>query len=152
MSILTVAEFKKAFDADRVENLASDYSEVQQQPDYDETIVEAIIAQAEDYVKAQLSKMYSTTELEADKSIERATADIAMYYLEFRRNQISPDVQGAFERSQRFLRGLQDGTFKLTAVTQLLPSGATTQPTEVLAAGEGFLYLDDDENDLLTGN
>ena len=130
--------------------MASDYSSVQQQPVYDVAIVEAIITQAEDYVKAQLSKMYSTVELEADKSIERITADIAMYYLEYRRNQISPDVKGAFERAQRFLLGLQDGTFKLAAVTQLLPEGNTTQPTEVLSAGEGFLYLDEDESNLLT--
>ncbi len=150
MAILTVAELKKAFDAQRVTDLASDYSDVQQQPAYDEDIVEAVIAQAEDYIKAQLSKMYSTTELEADKSIERVTADIAMYYLEFRRNQISPDVKSAFERAMRFLQGLQDGTFKLAAVTQLLPDGETTQPTEVLAAGEGFFYLSEDESDLLT--
>lgn len=150
MAILTVTELKKAFDAERVEDLASDYSQVQQTPVYDETIVESVIAQAEDYVKAQLSKMYSTAELEADQSIERITADIAMYYLEFRRNQISPTVQSAFERAQRFLQGLQDGTFKLSAVTQLLPQGNTDQPIEVLAAGEEFFYLNDDEIDLLT--
>ena len=151
MAILTVAELKKAFDAQRVEDLASDYSDIQQQPEYNEDIVEAVIAQAEDYIKAQLSKMYSTAELEADKSIERVTADIAMYYLEFRRNQISPDVKGAFERAMRFLQGLQDGTFKLAAVTQLLPDGETAQPTEVLAAGEGLFYLSEDESELLAG-
>ncbi len=149
MSILTVAELKKAFDVERIEDLASDYSAVQQQPTYDETIVEAIIAQAEAFVKAQLSKMYSTTELEADQSIERTVADITMYYLEFRRNQISPAVQSAFERARRFLQGLQDGTFKLSAVTQLLPQGSTSQPIEVLAAGEEFFYLNEDESDLL---
>ena len=150
MAILTVAELKLAFDAQRVEDLASDYSDTYQQPTYDEAIVEAVIAQAEDYVKAQLSKMYSTAELEADKSIERTTADITMYYLEYRRNQISPDVQSAFERAMRFLQGLQNGTFKLAAVTQLLPAGETAQPTEVLAAGEGLFYLNEDESDLLT--
>ncbi len=150
MAIITVTELKKAFDAERVVDLASDYSEVMGAPSYDETILEAIIAQAEDYVKAQLSKMYSTAELEADQSIERATADITMYYLEFRRNQISPTVQAAFERAQRFLRGLQDGTFKLAAVSQLLPTGNTEQPTEVLEAGNEFLYMTEDESDLLT--
>lgn len=150
MAILTVAELKLAFDVTRVEDLASDYSEVQQEPIYDEAILEAIIAQAEGYVKTQLSKFYSTAELEADPGVERVVADVAMYYLEFRRNQISPDVQSAFERARRFLQGLQDGTFKLSAVTQLLPEGVTTQPTEVLRAGEEFLYLEDDESDLLT--
>lgn len=149
MSILTVAELQKAFDVERIEDLASDYSKVQQQPVYDEAIVTAIIAQAEAFVKVQLSKMYSTTELEADQSIERTVADIAMYYLEFRRNQISPAVQSAFERARRFLQGLQDGTFKLSAVTQLLPQGSTSQPIEVLAAGEEFFYLNEDESDLL---
>lgn len=150
MAILTVVELKKAFDAERVTDLASDYSEIQGEPTYDETILDTIIAQAEDFVKAQLSKMYSTAELEADQSIERVVADITMYYLEFRRNQISNDVQSSFERARRFLQGLQDGTFKLSAVSQLLASGNTTQPTEVLKAGEGFLYLSDDESDLLT--
>lgn len=149
MAILTVAELKIIFDIQRVEDLASDYSEIQQQPVYDEAILEAIIAQAEDFVKAQLSKMYSTTQLEADQSIERAVADVTMYYLEFRRNKISPDVQRSFERAQRFLQGLQDGTFKLVAVSQILPEGETTQPSEVLRAGEGLFYLSDAERDLL---
>lgn len=151
MAILTVTELKLAFDARRVEDLASDFSEIQQEPVYDETILEAIIAQAEGYVKTQLSKIYSTAELEADQSIKRIVADVAMYFLEFRRNRVSPDVQSAFERAQRFLRGLQEGTFKLAAVTQLLPIGETTQPTEALSAGEGFFYLNEDESDLLTG-
>ncbi len=150
MAILTVTELKQAFDAERVEDLASDYSAVQQQPVYDETIVTAIVAQADSYVKAQLSRMYSTVELEADQSIKRSVADIAMYYLEFRRNQISPSVQSAFERARRFLQGLQDGTFKLSAVTQLLPEGETAQPVEVLQAGDEFFYLTEDESDLLT--
>ncbi len=152
MAILTVTELKKVFDAQRVEDLASDYSDVQQQPVYDVAIVEAIIAQAESYIKAQMSKMYSTAELEADASIARATADVAMYYLEFRRNQVSPSVQSAFERAMRFLQGLQDGTFKLAAVTQLLPDGETTQPTEVLVAGEGLFYLNEEESELLNSS
>jgi len=149
MAILTVAELKKTFDAERVTDLASDYSEAQQEPVYDESIVDAIIAQAEGYVKTQLSKMYSVAELEADQSIKRAVADLAMYYLELRRNQISPDVQGAFERAQMFIQGLLDGSFKLPAVAQLLPQGETTTPTEALRAGEGFFYLTEDEENSL---
>ncbi len=149
MAILTVTVLKQSFDAERVTALASDYSDVQEQPVYDETIVQAIIDQAEAYVKAQLGKMYSTAELEADKSIVRVVADVTMYYLEFRRNQISGDVKSAFERAQRFLVGLQDGTFKLSAVSQLLPDGETNEPTEVLEAGEGLFYLTENERDLL---
>ena len=147
---LTVAQFRLAFDTERVTDLASDFNDVQQQPVYAETILDAIIAQAIDYVAAQLSKMYSTTQIDADKSMERITADIAMYYLEFRRNQISDDVQSAFERAQRFLAGLQNGTFKLAGVDQLLPIGEESQPTETLEAGEGLFYLDEDEIDLLS--
>ncbi len=147
---LTVAQLKLSFDAERVTDLASDYDDVQQQPTYDVAILDAIIAQAKDYVNAQLSKMYSTAQLDADKSIERVTADVAMYYLEFRRNQISDDVQSAFERAQRFLKGLQNGTFKLAAVAQLLPEGEENQPTEILEAGEELFYLTEEETDLLS--
>jgi len=149
---ITVAQLRLSFDTERVTELASDYDDVQAQPVYDEDILTAIIAQAEGYVSSQLSKIYSTAEIDADKSIERVTADIAMYYLEFRRNQISNDVQNAFERAQRFLEGLQKGTFKLTAVDQLLPEGEESQPTEVLEAGEDLFYLTEDETDLLSLN
>lgn len=147
---LSIAQFMLSFDAERVTDLASDYDDVQQQPVYNSDILDAIIAQAESYVAVQLSKMYSTTQIDADKSIERVTADIAMYYLEFRRNQISDDVQSAFERAQRFLKGLQNGTFKLAAVDQLLPAGEESQPLEVLRAGEELFYLTEDETDLLS--
>lgn len=147
---LSIVQFMLSFDAERVTDLASDYDDVQQQPVYNSDILDAIIAQAESYVAVQLSKMYSTTQIDADKSIERVTADIAMYYLEFRRNQISDDVQSAFERAQRFLKGLQNGTFKLAAVDQLLPAGEESQPLEVLRAGEELFYLTEDETDLLS--
>jgi len=147
---LTVAQLKLSFDAERVTDLASDYDSVQSVPVYNVAILDAIILQALDYVEAQLGKMYSTVQIDADKSMERITADIAMYYLEFRRNQISDDVQSAFERAQRFLKGLQNGTFKLAAVAQLLPTGAESQPTEVLEAGEGLFYLNEEETDLLS--
>jgi len=150
MAILTVEEFKLAFDAERVKELASDFSEFQGRPEYNEVIVESVIAQAEGYIKAALSKQYSTTELEADKSIERITADIAMYYLEFRRNQFTPSVESAFERAVRFVKKLEDGSFKLEAVAQLLPKGETSQPTEALELGDGFFKFTDDESDLLT--
>ena len=147
MAILTVVELKLAFDAERVVDLASDFSTLANEPTYDETIIEAIIAQSEDYVKAQLSKNYTTVQLEADKSIERITADIAMYYLELRRNLISPTIQTAFDRAIAFLQGLQNGTLKLEAVTQLLPQGNTIQPTEIIE--DGFFSLTEEENDLL---
>lgn len=147
---LTVEQLKLSFDAERVTDLASDYDNVQQTPTYNVAILEAVIAQAVDYVEAQLCKMYSTAQLDANKSIERVTADVAMYYLEFRRNQISDDVQSAFERAQRFLKGLQNGTFKLATVDQLLPEGEESQPTEVLEAGEELFYLTEEEVDLLS--
>ncbi len=147
---LTVAQFRLSFDTERVTDLASDMNDVQGTPVYDVAILNAIIAQAVDYVSSQLSKMYSTAQINADKSMERVTADVAMYYLEFRRNQISDDVQNAFERAQRFLKGLQNGTFKLAAVDQLLPIGEESQTTEVLEAGEELFYLTEDEVDLLS--
>ncbi len=149
---LSVAQFRLSFDTERVTDLASDMNDVQGTPVYDVAILEAIITQAVDYVSSQLSKMYSAAQINADKSTERVTADVAMYYLEFRRNQISDDVQSAFERAQRFLKGLQNGTFKLSAVDQLLPTGEESQSTEVLEAGEGLFYLNEDEIDLLSTN
>lgn len=149
MAILSVVEFQKAFDPSRVTQLASDYDEVQAEPVYDETIVSAVLLQAEAFIKAALSKQYSTTELEADKAIERVCADVAMYYMEFRRNQFTPAVEAGFERAKRFLRDLQDGTAKLGAVAQLLPTGPSEAPTEAIEDASEFLYLTDDEQDLL---
>lgn len=150
MAILTVAGFKKAFDPERVTQLASDYDDVQEAPVYDVTVIETVLLQAEDFVKAAISKQYSTAEIEADKAIERVCADIAMYYMEFRRNQFSPAVESGFERAKRFLRDLQDGTAKLGAVTQLLPTGPSDIPIEALADASEFLYLTEDEQDSLT--
>lgn len=149
MAILTLAELKQAFDAERVTDLASDYNSVQSRVVYDETILENIISQAEDFVKASLSKQYSVAQLEADKSVERFTADIAMYYLESRRNQFTPSVERAFERAQRIIQSLQDGTAKLGAVAQVLPRGNTEVPTEVLELGQDFFKLNEDEDELL---
>ncbi len=147
MAILSITTFRKLFDSDRITQLASDYSELHGEPYYDEEAVTTILTQADAFVKAALSKMYSTAEIEADKFIERLTADIAMYYLEFRRNEISATVQEAFKRAQLFLEGLRDGSFKLGAVSQLLPNGETTQPIETIETG--FFKLTENEEALL---
>ena len=151
MAILSIAQLILLFDVERVNDLASDYDSGAKKPVYDADILTAIIAQATDYVEAQLSLQYTTAELEADKSIERVAADIAMYFLESRRNQVSPAVKESFERAQNYILGLLEGTFKLAAVSQLLPQGVETNSLEVLDSAEGFLYLTEDEQDILSG-
>jgi len=151
MAMLTKAELILAFDEERITQLASDYNELAQELIYNESIIDAAIAQADGFVKSSLSNQYSTAELEADKLVERFVVDISMYYLESRRNQVSDAVQKTFERTLRIMRDLQDGKTRLSAVSQLLPEGNTSEPTEVLEAGDGLFVLTEAEETLLNG-
>ena len=131
MPILTVATFKKVFDTERIDHLASLYDPVSETESYDETIVEEIIAQAEGYVKNTLSRSYTNAQIEADAGIERLTSDIAIYYLQFRRSSFTDDVEAAYERAIDRLEQLRSGEVKLAAVEQLLPIGETALDSDI---------------------
>jgi len=142
MTLFVIKDLQDVFDNDRIEQLASTGSP----PVYNQWIVEAVVNQAIDYVRAALSKQYSDTQLEADNFVKRLVADITIYYLEMRRGQFTPSVERGFERAVNALKALQEGVMKLGNVTQLLPEGVTTQPTE--AIGTDFFKLTTDEDEL----
>jgi len=133
MSILTASELLLVFDPDRIRQLASDQSQQHGKITYNEAIVTAILNQVEGLVKNSLSLQYSTTELEADYGIKRMVADIAMYYLEIRRPPPTVETTQLYKAAALFLAALQQGTAKLSAVQQLLPSGPSTAPVEAIS-------------------
>lgn len=147
MAILTVDVFKQLFDVDRITQLASDSSRQFGTVKYNETLVQLIITQAEGVVKNALGIQYTVVQLEADAGIVRITADIAMYYLEQRRPPASPETARLYKLALHMIDQLQKGEAKLTAVSQLLPSGSETIPTEAISTG--FFNLTQAEQDVL---
>lgn len=148
MAILTVGTFKLLYDPDRIKQLASDSSLQHGTVTYNEAIVIAVIGQAEGIVKNTLSLQYSTAQLEADAGIKRITANIAMYYLESRRPPVSAETTRLNKIALHHLDQLQKGEAKLVAVTQLLPTGPTEEPTEAISSG--FFNLTEAEQNSLT--
>ena len=147
MAILTVAQLQQLFDPDRIKQLASDSNTQFGVVAYDAAVVQAIVTQAEGTVKNALSLQYSVAQLEADAGVQRIAADLAMYYLESRRPPISADTVRLYKSALGLLIQLQNGTAKLAAVTQLLPTGPTEEPTEALSTG--FFNLTQEEQDSL---
>jgi len=127
MAILTVANFKKFFDEERIRQLATETSPSSGRATYDETIVEDIIAQADGTVKNMLRNQYTVAQIEADKGVELIIVDLTIYYLYQRRpGDINSDIINAFNRATALLDNLQSGKTKLSAVDQLLPYGITS--------------------------
>lgn len=147
MAILTVAELLQLFDPDRIKQLASDSSTQFGVVTYDAAVVQTIVTLAEGTVKNALSRQYSIVQLEADAGVQRIVADLAMYYLESRRPPISADTVRLYKSALSLLIQLQNGIAKLAAVTQLLPTGPTEEPTEALSTG--FFNLTQEEQDSL---
>ncbi len=130
MAILTVAQFKLVFDTERIEHLASVYNSVDELETYSEPVVQAILDQSEGEILNALSKSYSTTQIEADKSVKRLTAIFAMYYLQMRRGSYTDDIEKAYERAVILLENLEEGEVKLAAVAQLLPLHGISAPVD----------------------
>ena len=143
-----MAVFKQLFDPDRIEQLASDSNRQFGSVKYNESVVQTIITQAEGVVKNALGLQYSVAELEADAGVARATGDIAMYYLESRRPPVSAETKGLYKLALHMIDQLHKGEAKLSAVTQLLPSGNETVPTEAISTG--FFNLTQEEQDSLS--
>lgn len=148
MAILTVAELQALFDPDRIKQLASDSSTQFGKVVYNEDTVQAVITQAEGIVKNILSLQYTTVQLEKDAGIKRITADMAMYYLEMRRPPPSAEAVRIHKLALGHLSQLKDGSAKLAAVDQLLPTGPTEAPTEAISTG--FFNLTEEERASLT--
>lgn len=123
------------FDHDRVEQLASDFDPRTGGSSYNADNATLVLGQAEGVVKNALSLQYTTVQLEADAGIARMVGDMAMYYLEFRRSNFSPEVKSAYANAGRLLDQLRNGDAKLSGVTQLLPTGPTSEPTEATDSG-----------------
>ena len=141
--ILTVDEFKQLFDHDRIDQLASDFNRRHGKNVYAESIVQTILDQAEGVIKNSLSRQYTTVQLEADHGIKRMTAEIAMFYLEMRRPPVSAETTRLHDMALKLLKQLHEGTSKLSAVDQQLPSGPSEVPVE--AIGTGFFNLTEAE-------
>jgi len=116
MAILTLSQFQRSFDTNSIRELADDH---QVGPDMD--IVQDQIDIASAWMKSQLSRLYSTVELEADAAVRDAVAVETMYRLQRRRKEISPAIQQAHEEVLKWLEALQAGAAKLGGVAQLLP-------------------------------
>ena len=147
MAILTVEELQQLFDPDRIKQLASDSSTQFGTVAYNAEVVQTIITQAEGIVINTLCLQYSIAQLEADEGVKRITADITMYYLEARRPPVSTATARLYQIALGRLKQLQDGNAKLAAVTQLLPTGPTEEPTEAISTG--FFNLTQAEFDSL---
>lgn len=143
MAILTVDQFSVLFDKERIKQLASDFDYAHNKTIYDASKVSTVIAQAEGIIKNALCRQYTTAQLEADAGIQRITADLAIYYLELRRGDPSGATVRIFGEAKERISRLQDGTEKLDAVSELLPTGSTTEPTEAIKTG--FFSLTDAE-------
>lgn len=137
MAILTSAAFLKLYDTARCQQLATEYSASTGKSQYDSTIISTIVAQADALVSAELCRQYTTTEMAADAAVVRATAAIAMYYLESRRpSQMPESVKYDYETAMNLIKRLQEGTAKLTAVSELLPTiSDDSEPTIALNSG-----------------
>lgn len=144
MAVLTYANFKLIFDKTRIEQLASQVPVLGGAETYQKTIVEAIIVQADIVVKNALCNLYTTTEIEADKSLERVCAVIAMHYLELRRNQESPAIAAEYKNVLKMLDDLRFGTTRLEGATQILPKGETQQKSYI-TEGDYFRGIEDTE-------
>lgn len=148
MAILSVTELLQLFDPDRIRQLASDSNTQFGKVVYNESVVQAILSQAEGVIKNSLSLQYNAAQLEADAGIKRAVADIAMYYLELRRPPVSTETKGLHKLALHQIDQLQKGDAKLAVVTQLLPTGPTEAPTEAISTG--FFNLTEEEQASLT--
>ena len=148
MAILTIEILMQLFDADRIRQLASDSSGQHGKVVYTEAIVTTLISQAEGVIKNSLSLQYSTEQLEANPGIQRMTAEIVMYYLESRRPPPSAATTKIYDLALKLLGQLQDGSAKLSAVQQLLPTGPSEEPKEALSTG--FFSLTEAEQESLT--
>lgn len=148
MAILTAEEFKLLFDPDRIKQLSSDSSLQHGTIVYNESIVAAVITQAEGTIKNSLSLQYTVAQLEDDAGIKRITADLAMYYLESRRPPVSAEATRIHKLALQLIVQLQKGEAKLAGVAQLLPSGPTEEATEAISSG--FFNLTEAEQDSLT--
>lgn len=147
MSILTIEQLKLVFDPSRIEQLASDTNLQFGKITYNAEVVTTIINQVEGSIKNSLSLQYTTSELEADLGIQRMAADIVMYYLELRRPPPSAATKSLYDAALLFLKQLQEGSAKLSAVQQLLPTGPTSEPTEAISTG--FFNLTEAEQNSL---
>lgn len=147
MAILTVADLKLIFDADRIQQLASDTTKQFGVVKYNEVIVQTMITQAEGTVKNMLGLQYTVAQLEADAGIKRIVADLTMYYLESRRPPVPTQTESVYKVAMHLLEQLQKGDAKLADVQQLLPIGSTTIPTEAISTG--FFNLTEAEEDSL---
>jgi len=148
VAILTVEELQQLFDPDRIKQLASDSNSRFGTVAYNTEVVQTIITQAEGIVINTLCLQYDVAQLEADAGVKRITADVAMYYLESRRPPVSAATTRLYQVALGRLKQLQDGSAKLAAVTQLLPTGPTVEPTEAISTG--FFNLTQAEQDSLT--
>lgn len=127
MTLLTLVQFRQAFDHDLIERLSTELSTSRGQRVPDTDIVEELIAQAASTVYGYLSNQYSTVQIDADASMRRVCCDLAIYYLYGRRSgEIPATITAAYERAMRYLSDLQTGLIRLAAVAQLLPTGDET--------------------------
>ena len=140
MAILSYSTFRQMFDANRIEQLASDADPKYNRAVFHVSYVNTALGQAEGEVRSALSLQYSTAEMEADENLERVVGSIAMYNLELRRGDFTEQIATAYKWAQEQLRLLRDGTIKLADTAQLLPS--ITQPEDEVetteATGSGF--------------
>lgn len=124
------------FDTNRIEQLASDADPKYNRVTFKKSIVDEKLLQAEGEVKNALSLQYTTTEMEANANLRRVVGSITMYLLELRRGDFTTQIATAYKWAQDQLTSLRDGTSKLSAVAQLLPSiDDTTEPTEATDSG-----------------
>lgn len=121
MSIIDVADLKVAFDPARIDELTNDGSGAT------DSVVTALIAEAEGIIKTFLAMSYSTAEIEGDAAVKRYCEVIAMYFLEFRRGDFTERIRVGYKETIEALTSLQQGVSVLSTASQLLPTHEVSQ-------------------------
>lgn len=132
--LITEAYLRLAFDTKRITQLTDDSND----SGIPGGIITQIIAAADDFVKATLSKQYTTAAMEASPLCQRLCAVIALYMLESRKGNVTDGVQAQYEQATATLAGIVDGTIKLTAEEQVLPRISPTACTDIFEVSNYF--------------
>jgi len=132
MAIIDATELDLAYTATRISQLSDDGNG----PNAD--IVTQAIDRADGIIKNALVPIYTESQIEADNGVKRICEAFAIYYLESRRGDAPAQVLSSYVDAQRMLRDLVQGTARLAAADEALPSMSRDTGRGVLTQSSMF--------------